>query len=260
MRGSVLPGLEVFLQEPPAWAATASLGLLCHPASLDRAYRPAPLLVARRFPGRLKLLFSPQHGLKGEKQDNMVSSPDFRDPLLGIPVLSLYGPRLEPPLDALQEIEVLLVDLMDVGTRVYTYGATLAKVMAAAARTGVKVVVLDRPNPIGGVQVKGTCSGAPAPPWWGLTLCPCVTASPWGNWPAITTAPRAGLGPRGHPAGGWRRQDYFDATGSPGSCPPQPPHLGRSPGLPRAGAPGEHQPVRGPRHHPALRALRRPVS
>ena len=216
MRGSILSGLEVFLQDPPPWAAAASLGLLCHPASLDRAYQPAPLLLARRLPGRLKLLFSPQHGLKGEKQDNMVSSPDFEDPLLKIPVVSLYGPRLEPPLEALRDIEVLLVDLMDVGTRVYTYGATLAKVMAAAARAGVRVVVLDRPNPIGGVQVEGN-------------LLRCACASLVGPYPlpmrhGFTLGELAryynrtqGLGCDLEviPAAGWRRRDYFDATGLP---------------------------------------------
>ncbi len=216
MRGSVLPGLEVFLQEPPAWAATASLGLLCHPASLDRAYRPAPLLVARRFPGRLKRLFSPQHGLKGEKQDNMVSSPDFRDPLLGIPVLSLYGPRLEPPLEALRDIEVLLVDLMDVGTRVYTYGATLAKVMAAAARTGVKVAVLDRPNPIGGVQVEGNllrraCASLVGP--YPLPMRHGFTLGELARYYHRTQG--LGCDLEVIPAAGWPRRAYFDATGLP---------------------------------------------
>ncbi|MEJ2071400.1 MAG: DUF1343 domain-containing protein [Syntrophobacterales bacterium] len=151
----VIPGLEVLLQDPPAWVDRAPLGLLCHPPSVDRGLRPAPELVARRFPGQLRVLFSPQHGLRGEKQDNMMSSPDFEDPLLQVPVVSLYGPRLDPPLEALQDIAVLLVDLQDVGTRVYTYGATLAKVMAAAARVGVRVAVLDRPNPIGGLQAEG---------------------------------------------------------------------------------------------------------
>jgi len=153
--GRVVPGLEVFLAEPPSWAAGARLALLSHPASIDRTYRPAPELIARRFPGQLKILFGPQHGFGGEKQDNMVSSPDCRDPRLDIPAISLYGPRLDPPRDSLSQVDVVLVDLMDVGTRVYTYGATLAKLMATAAEVGVKVAVLDRPNPIGGIQVEG---------------------------------------------------------------------------------------------------------
>jgi uncharacterized protein YbbC (DUF1343 family) len=212
----VIPGLEIFLQDPPAWSATASLGLLCHPPSVDRAFQPAPELVARRFPGQLRVLFSPQHGLRGEKQDNMISSPDFEDPLLKIPVVSLYGPRLEPPREALEKIDVFLVDLQDVGTRVYTYGATLAKVMAAAARVGVKVVVLDRPNPIGGLQVEGNMlrpawasfvGPYPLPMRHGFTLGELaryyqVTQTLGGDLEVI-------------PARGWRRGDYFDAAGLP---------------------------------------------
>ena len=198
-------------------AAAASLGLLCHSASLDRAYRPAPLLLARRLPGRLKLLFSPQHGLKGEKVVNMVSSPDFEDPLLKIPVVSLYGPRLGPPLEALRDLEVLLVDLMDVGTRVYTYGATLAKVMAAAARAGVRVVVLDRPNPSAGSRWKGTCSGTclrlpggPLPPAHAPRLHPLGELARYYN-----RTQGLGCDLEVIPAAGWLRCDYFDATGLP---------------------------------------------
>jgi uncharacterized protein YbbC (DUF1343 family) len=216
MSGSILPGLEVFLNDPPPWAAAASLGLLCHPASIDRAYQPAPWLVARRFPGCLKLLFSPQHGFKGEKQDNMVASPDFEDALLNIPVVSLYGPRLEPPPEALRHIGVLLVDLMDVGTRVYTYGATLAKVMAAAGRAGVKVVVLDRPNPIGGVPVEGNM----LQPAWASLVGPFplpmrhgFTLGELARYYNCTQG--LGCDLEVIPAAGWRRADYFDATGLP---------------------------------------------
>jgi uncharacterized protein YbbC (DUF1343 family) len=146
----VASGLEVFLREPPAWAADARLGLLSHAPSVGPDLASARELVARRFPGRLKILFSPQHGLLGEKQDNMIASADFADPVLGLPVVSLYGPRLTPPPEALAEVDVILVDLVDVGTRVYTFAATLAKVMVAAAPFHKKVVVLDRPNPIPG--------------------------------------------------------------------------------------------------------------
>ncbi|MFZ2089944.1 MAG: DUF1343 domain-containing protein [Desulfobaccales bacterium] len=214
--GNVISGLEFFLQAPPAWAAGARLGLLCHPASVDQGLRPAPELMARRFPGRLRVLFSPQHGLKGEKQDNMVSSPDFEDPLLGIPVVSLYGPRLDPHQEALQGIDVLLVDLQDVGTRVYTYGATLARVMAAAARAGVKVLVLDRPNPIGGLQVEGNVL---RPEWaslvgpYPLPMRHGFTLGELARYYNVTQ--NLGCDLEVIPAQGWRRGDYFDATGLP---------------------------------------------
>ena len=212
----VIPGLEVFLQDPPAWAAKAPLGLLCHPPSLDRRYQPAPELVARRFPGQLRVLFSPQHGLKGDKQDNMVSSPDFEDPLLRVPVVSLYGPRLDPPLEALRNIAVLLVDLQDVGTRVYTYGATLAKVMAAAAQVGIKVAVLDRPNPIGGLQVEGNL----LKPEWASFVGPYPVPMRHGFSLGelaryYNRTQNLGCDVEVIPARGWRRGDYFDATGLP---------------------------------------------
>jgi uncharacterized protein YbbC (DUF1343 family) len=212
----VIPGLEVFLQAPPDWSGGASLGLLCHPPSVDRGFRPAPELVARRFPGRLKVLFAPQHGLKGDKQDNMVSSPDFEDPLLQIPVVSLYGPRLDPPLEALREIDLLLVDMQDVGTRVYTYGATLAKVMAASARVGVKVAVLDRPNPIGGVQVEGNLLRPQWASFVGPYPLPMRHGFTLGELARYYNATQnLGCDLTVIPARGWRRGDYFDAAGLP---------------------------------------------
>ncbi len=216
MKATVIPGLEVFLQEPPAWAGTASLGLLCHPPSVDRGLRPAWELIARRFPGRLRVLFSPQHGFSGDKQDNMVPSPDFEDPQLGIPVVSLYGPRLDPPHEALEKIDALVVDLQDVGTRVYTYQATVARVLAAAARVGVKVAVLDRPNPIGGLQVEGNLlqpgwasfvGPYPLPMRHGLTLGELARY--------YNTVHALGCNLEVIPARGWRREHYFDDTGLP---------------------------------------------
>jgi uncharacterized protein YbbC (DUF1343 family) len=212
----VIPGLEVFLQEPPAWAAKARLGLLCHPPSVDRSLRPAPELVARRFPGQLQVLFSPQHGFRGDKQDNMVSSPDSEDQALRVPVFSLYGPRLDPPREALEQIDALLVDMQDVGTRVYTYQATLARVMAAAAPLGVKVAVLDRPNPIGGVQVEGNLLR----PQWASLVGPYplpmrhgLTLGELARYYNVTH--NLGCDLTVIPARGWRRAQYADETGLP---------------------------------------------
>src|SRR4029079_8750780 len=93
--------------------------------------------------------FGPQHGLRGDKQDNMIESPNFTDPVHGIPVFSLYG-KVRRPTDAMMEtFDVLLVDLQDLGTRVYTFLTTLPYVLEAAERHGKSVWVLDRPNPIG---------------------------------------------------------------------------------------------------------------
>jgi uncharacterized protein YbbC (DUF1343 family) len=212
----VVTGLEVFLQEPPGWAAQARLGLLSHPAAVAADLTSARELLAAHFPGRLKLLFSPQHGLLGEKQDNMIASADFLDPVLRLPVVSLYGPRMSPPAEALAQVDVVLVDLQDVGTRVYTFAATLAKVMVAAAPLGKKVVVLDRPNPIGGAAVEGN----PLRPEWASFVGPYplpmrhgFTLGELARYYQATQKFDCDL--EVIPLRGWRRGDYFDATGLP---------------------------------------------
>ncbi|RJR46073.1 MAG: DUF1343 domain-containing protein [Deltaproteobacteria bacterium] len=212
----VIPGLEVFINDPPSWTKGARLGLLSHPASVSAHLESARELLARRFPGQLKILFSPQHGLLGEKQDNMISSPDFLDAALKLPVVSLYGPRMTPPAASLEKIDAVLVDLQDVGTRVYTFAATVAKVMEAAAAAGVKVAVLDRPNPIGGVQVEGNML---RPAWasfvgpYPLPMRHGLTLGELARYYNATQKLRCDL--EVIPARGWRRGDYWDAAGLP---------------------------------------------
>lgn len=151
----VLTGLENICQNPPRGLAGLRLGLLCNPASVDRKYRHARELIARTFPGQLKALYAPQHGFHAEKQDNMVESMDSSDPFLGIPIFSLYSSTRCPTSEMLEPIDVLLVDLQDVGTRVYTFIYTLSYCMEGAKAYDKRVVVLDRPNPIGGTVVEG---------------------------------------------------------------------------------------------------------
>ncbi len=123
--------------------------LLAHPASVTRDLSHAMDALARLPELRLCAAFGPQHGLRGDKQDNMVESPDFVDPALGIPVFSLYG-ELRRPSDAMMShFDVLLVDLQDLGCRIYTFITTLRYVLEAAAEHGKAVWVLDRPNPAG---------------------------------------------------------------------------------------------------------------
>lgn len=148
-------GLEVFLRDPPSWIRGRRFGLLCNQASVDRSYRHAKDLLASVFPGQLTCLFSPQHGLHAEKQDNMVESPHGWDAGLRIPVFSLYAENRSPSADQLDELDLVLVDLQDVGCRVYTYVWTLLLLMEACACGGKGVAILDRPNPIGGTKVEG---------------------------------------------------------------------------------------------------------
>ena len=151
----VKTGLEVLLDTPPRWMAKKRLGLLCNPASVDSWYIHARLRIAEAFAGHLKALYSPQHGFFAEKQDNMVESDHIEDSATGLPVFSLYGETRAPTQKMLAPIDILLVDLQDAGTRVYTFIYTLSYCMEAALKAGIKVVVLDRPNPVGGMHVEG---------------------------------------------------------------------------------------------------------
>lgn len=150
-------GIERLLDEPELRRPLHGrrVALLAHPASVTRDLTHSLDALAALPDLRLSAAFGPQHGLRGDKQDNMVESPDFTDPRLGIPVFSLYG-EVRRPTDAMMEsFDVLLVDLQDLGCRIYTFITTLRYVLEAAARHGKSVWVLDRPNPAGR-PVEGT--------------------------------------------------------------------------------------------------------
>lgn len=125
------------------------LALLAHPASVTRELEHSLDVIAAMPELQLSAAFGPQHGLRGDKQDNMVESPDFIDPQLGIPVFSLYGEVRRPTPAMMDSFDVLLVDLQDLGCRIYTFITTLRYVLEAAARHGKAVWVLERPNPVG---------------------------------------------------------------------------------------------------------------
>lgn len=125
------------------------VALLAHPASVTRDLTHALDALAALPEVALSAAFGPQHGLRGDKQDNMVESSDFIDPQLGIPVFSLYGEVRRPTAAMMDSFDVLLVDLQDLGCRIYTFITTLRYVLEEAARAGKTVWVLDRPNPAG---------------------------------------------------------------------------------------------------------------
>jgi uncharacterized protein YbbC (DUF1343 family) len=125
------------------------VALLAHPASVTADLTHSLDALATLDDVRLTAAFGPQHGLRGDKQDNMIESPDFVDPRLGMPVFSLYGTVRRPTPAMLDTFDVLLVDLQDLGCRIYTFITTLRYVLEAAAAHGKSVWVLDRPNPIG---------------------------------------------------------------------------------------------------------------
>ncbi|MGI8691087.1 MAG: exo-beta-N-acetylmuramidase NamZ family protein [Thermomicrobiales bacterium] len=148
-------GLEVLLDDPQSILGDARVGLICHPASVDHRYRHAADLFHAHPDINLTTLFGPQHGIGGQTQDDMIEWEGFTDARTGLPVYSLYGARRKPTAAMLAETDVLVVDLQDVGTRIYTFVSTMALAMEAAREAGKRVVVLDRPNPINGVRMGG---------------------------------------------------------------------------------------------------------
>ncbi len=154
------------------------VALLAHPASVTRDLTHTLDALAGLADIRLSAAFGPQHGLRGDKQDNMVESADFTDPVHGIPVFSLYGEVRRPTAAMMDSFDVLLIDLQDVGCRVYTFVTTLRYVLEEAARHRKSVWVLDRPNPIGrpveGLRLLAGCESfvgaGPLPMRHGLTL------------------------------------------------------------------------------------------
>jgi uncharacterized protein YbbC (DUF1343 family) len=157
MASCVRFGLDRLLQDPALRRPLAGkrVALLAHPASVTRDLTHSLDALAALPDLTLSAAFGPQHGLRGDKQDNMVESPDYTDPLLGIPVFSLYGEVRRPTAAMMDSFDVLLVDLQDLGCRIYTFITTLRYVLEEAAKHGKSVWVLDRPNPAGR-PVEGT--------------------------------------------------------------------------------------------------------
>lgn len=144
-------GIDRLLDEPQLRRPLAGrrVALLAHPASVTRDLTHTLDALAALDDIDLVAAFGPQHGLRGDKQDNMIESPDFHDPVHGIPVFSLYGEVRRPTAAMMDTFDVLLVDLQDLGCRIYTFITTLRYVLEAAAVHGKTVWILDRPNPVG---------------------------------------------------------------------------------------------------------------
>jgi uncharacterized protein YbbC (DUF1343 family) len=148
-------GIEQLLSSPPQWLSGCRLGLLCNQASTDSKLRHSRDLINKTFPAQLTCLFSPQHGFFSEKQDNMIESGHTLDTGTGLPLYSLYSEKRRPNKEMFDLLDVLIIDLFDVGTRVYTFLYTMAYCLEAAAEFDKKVLVLDRPNPLGGKLIEG---------------------------------------------------------------------------------------------------------
>ena len=153
----VRTGLERLLDDEAQLVSGRRIGLLCNPTSVDAELRHAADLLLARGDVQLEVLFGPEHGVRGEAQDMDAVEAD-RDPITGLRCYSLYGAdagSLAPTDEMLAGLDALVFDIQDIGTRYYTFVWTMALAMRACARRGIDMIVLDRPNPIGGTQVEG---------------------------------------------------------------------------------------------------------
>ena len=222
----VLVGLEVCLTDPPDVLRRGRFGLLANQASLDRRFRYAWDVLAGAFPGRLAAIFSPQHGLWGEQQANMIETGHATHSRLGVPVYSLYSETRRPTPEMLEGLDCLVVDLQDVGTRIYTFAWTVLNCLRACADADVSMLLLDRPNPLGGQAVEGPLlepeyrsfvGGACIPMRHGLTLGELVSL--------VNVEDGIGADLKIVPMRGWSRAMLFPETGRAWVAP--------SPNLPR---------------------------
>lgn len=207
-------GLESLCDNPPEYLKGMRLGLLANPASITSRFVHAKDVLSRLFPGRVCALFSPQHGFFAEKQDNMIESGHFRDPDLNIPVFSLYSETRVPTTDMFDPIDTLVIDIQDVGTRVYTFIYTISYCLETAAKLGRSVVILDRPNPVGGLQVEGNILEEACASFVGRYPIPMRHGMTIGEITAyINTTQKIGCDLTVIPMQGWTRDMYWQETG-----------------------------------------------
>ena len=215
MMPTVTPGITRLLGPDRQLIAGRRVGVVCNPASIDAQFRLASDLLLDDPEITLKAIFGPQHGFRSDVQDNMIETPHTRDRRRCVPIFSLYSETREPTAKMLDGIEVLVIDLQDVGTRVYTYMYTMANCMRAAARRGVRVVVCDRPNPIGGA-VEGALLREPWTSFVGQYSIPMRHGLTMGELARLFNT-EFGINAELEvvPMDGWRRELYFDETGLP---------------------------------------------
>ena len=207
-------GLDLIEKNWPEKLKGSRTALLVHPASVNRKLEHAVTLLMKSNNFKLKALFGPQHGIRGETQDNMVEWEGFHDTNTGLPVFSLYGNSRKPESSVLRDIDVLIVDMQDIGSRYYTFIWTLELCMQACMEMGKPVVVLDRPNPIGGHIAEGNVlDGAyasfvgnrPLPIRHGMTIGEIAHYLRNEFYPSLDSHVIS--------LRGWKRNMWFDETG-----------------------------------------------
>ena len=209
---SVVLGSEVLFERQLLRGRT--IGLVCNPASVDREWRH----IADRAEAagvRIGALFGPQHGIRSDLQENMIESPHAEDRRRRVPVYSLYSDTREPEPAMLAGLDALVIDLQDVGTRIYTYIYTMANCLVAARKAGLPVVVCDRPNPIGGMAVEGPMLVPGFESFVGQYPIPMRHGMTIGEVASLFNS-HFGIGAKLEVIAmtGWARDQYFDQTGA----------------------------------------------
>ncbi len=213
-RGRVRSGLEQLLARP-SLVKGLRVGLVSNPASVTADLRHASLALRSCRAFRLTALFGPEHGVWANAQD-LIEVPDGRDPATGLPVFSLYGATRVPTAEMLAGVDAVLFDLQDVGARYYTFIHTMLYVLEACAREGRRLVILDRPNPLGGIAVDGTMLAAEFRSFVGLHPLPVRHGMTVGELALLFRAERGlEVDLRIVRMRGWRRAMYFEDTGLP---------------------------------------------
>jgi uncharacterized protein YbbC (DUF1343 family) len=219
----VAPGLTACVAAPPAALRRGRVGLLFNQASVDAQFRSACDVHAAAGACTIAALFSPQHGLWGEEQANMIETPHGRHPRFpGVPLYSLYSETRRPAREMLKGLDDFVIDLPDVGTRIYTYIWTLTHCLEACVESGLPVVLLDRPNPLGGTTVAGPLLDPGYESFVGRFPIPMRHGLTIGELAAyLNTAMGIGAELTVVPVQGWRRDMLWPETGLPW-VPPSP--------------------------------------
>lgn len=201
------------------------IGLVSNPASVDSSLQHIVDLLLSDREIEVVALFGPQHGFRSDVQDNMIETPHAEFETGGgrdgqgrrrVPLFSLYSDTREPTTDMLKNVDTLMIDLLDIGTRIYTYLYTMANCMRAARKRGIHVIVCDRPNPIGGVEVEGITLEAGCESFVGQYQIPTRHGMTIGEIARLFNE-HFGIGADLEiiPMEGWRRSMYWDDTGLP---------------------------------------------
>lgn len=209
-------GLDRIHQKWPRRLNGARIGLLVHPASVNGYLRHALNVISESKKFRLRALFGPQHGIFGETQDNMIEWDGFKDPHTRLPVYSLYGKTRIPTPSMLKDLDVIIIDLQDIGSRYYTFIWTMAYVMKACRELGKSVVILDRPNPINGSDIEGPLLHNKYASFVGLHPLPVRHGMTIGEI-SLYINDLKGFSADLHviEMQGWKRYMWFDGTGLP---------------------------------------------